>query len=94
MRRADLQARAATRRDIALRLREAGATWGEVGTHLGVTAGRAVQIAKPTPRRKPGNPTRPQREPGGTTLGEYIERRARAVDECAEAVARKVRADE
>lgn len=50
MNRPERAAVAAQRRDIAQRMRTSGKTWTEIGTHLGVSAARALQIANGRPR--------------------------------------------
>lgn len=81
---------AAERRRIAVDMRLAGHTWVAIGAHLGVTASRAYQIAKPCVKRRAGRPQSVEPKRSRMTLHEYIEAAARRVDECAAAVAKVV----
>lgn len=83
MKRTDLVAQATARRELALRLRALGTTWADIGKQLGVTAGRACQIAHPCGVHRAGNPRAALPDPPRT---------AAQVDEYAAAVARMVAA--
>ena len=74
MTRPERSAIAASRREIARSLRQAGKTWAEVGRHLGVTRARAIEIAALKPA-----PVRPVVTWRGT-IAEYIAMRIRRLE--------------
>ena len=67
------------RRNEALRMHEAGMSWPEVGAHFGVTAARASQLAARATRT-----VKPRVEWAGT-IASYVESRAQAVRDVADA---------